>query len=216
MDETWVWSGMKKSYEWIDQSIKENPFRAYQEFHTTGPKPSTTRGARAIVIGAINQRQIIMETCKLFRGGKMEDGDYHRQMDSAIFENWLLQSIPHFSASAAGRKVVLIMDNAPYHSRKTVKVPTKSSRKKDMISFVENFGAQNIPYGLKKEDFFAFVEEFVRNNPQYGEKKAVEEICKEAGIEVKRILVLHIHTTTIFKQRNITYNTIQLHVTKNY
>lgn len=141
---------MKKSYEWIDQSIKENPFRAYQEFHTTEPKPSTTRGARAIVIGAINQRQIIMETCKLFRGGKIEDGDYHRQMDSAIFENWLLQSISHFLASAAGRKVVLIMDNAPYHSRKS-ETANKELKKKDMISFVENFGAQNIPYGLKKD-----------------------------------------------------------------
>lgn len=153
MDETWVWSGMKKSYEWIDQSIKINPFRGYQEFHTTGPKPSTTRGARAIVIGAINQQKVIIESCKLFRGGKMEDGDYHKQMDSAIFENWLLQSIPHFLASAKDRKAVLIMDNAPYHSRKTVKVPTKSSTKKDMISFMESLGAPNIPYGLKKDDF---------------------------------------------------------------
>lgn len=76
------------------------------------------------------------------------------------------------------------MDNAPYHSRRTIKIPTKSTTKREMLRFMENMGAENIPQGLKKDDFFQIVEDFLRRNPQFGEKKAVEEICKEGGIEV--------------------------------
>lgn len=107
-------------------------------------------------------------------------------MDSAIFEQWLQENIPHFVARANGRKVAIIMDNAPYHSRRLNKLPTKSSTKKDMIKFLEECGIQNIPFGLRREEFFEVLKKFVEENPQFNERFAAEEICKEFDVEVRK------------------------------
>ena len=51
--------------------------------------------------------------------------DYHQDMNSDVFESWLekqlLQNLP--------QKCVLIIDNASYHSRQEVKVPSRPPKK---------------------------------------------------------------------------------------
>lgn len=106
-------------------------------------------------------------------------------MDSTIFEKWLRESLEYFIKEAGTRKAVVIMDNAPYHSRKINKIPNKSSTKKTMIEFAEAAQAAQIPYGLRKDEFLNWILDFVAKNPQFGEKKAVENICLEYGVEVK-------------------------------
>jgi hypothetical protein len=60
----------------------------------------------------------------IYKAGKSTD-DYHGQMNDVNFEKWvrnkLIPSLPTNSVAA--------MDNAPYHSMKVDKVPSKSSVK---------------------------------------------------------------------------------------
>ena len=51
--------------------------------------------------------------------------DYHQDMNSDVFESWLeKQLLPNLP-----KKCVLIIDNASYHSRQEVKVPTQATKK---------------------------------------------------------------------------------------
>ncbi|KDR11513.1 hypothetical protein L798_14581 [Zootermopsis nevadensis] len=63
-------------------------------------------------------------------------GDYHGQMNSKNFEKWIrekiLQNLPSRS--------VVVYDNAPYHSLKVDKSPSKHSVKSEMISWLQRHG----------------------------------------------------------------------------
>ncbi|XP_066982753.1 uncharacterized protein [Macrobrachium rosenbergii] len=58
------------------------------------------------------------------------DGDYHRQMNHEVFEEWfrcqLLPNIPPAS--------VIVMDNAPYHSRKVEKYQRCQAKRQSLQS----------------------------------------------------------------------------------
>ena len=93
----------------------------------------------------------INESCDIFVGHK-SDGDYHKEMTADYFENWLIRSIPIYKELAGERKVLFVMDNAAYHTRKSFKIPRKSnSRKQEMIDFLEDQGIL-VPPGCTKED----------------------------------------------------------------
>jgi hypothetical protein len=104
-------------------------------------------------------------------------------MNATIFEKWLVETIPCLLREAGTRKAVLVLDNAPYHTRRIEKVPTKSATKQAMIDFLERNGCQS-PAGLRKPELYEYLRTFVENNPQNGDKRAVEELCKNSGLEV--------------------------------
>ena len=50
------------------------------------------------------------------------DGDYHNQINSAVFEEWFkYQLLPNIPPNC-----VIVMDNASYHSRQLEKIPSSS------------------------------------------------------------------------------------------
>ena len=64
--------------------------------------------------------------------------DYHQDMNSDVFERWLeKQLLPNLP-----QKCVLIIDNANYHSRQEVKVPTQATKKAEILEFMMK---KNIP-----------------------------------------------------------------------
>ena len=69
-----------------------------------------------------------------------DDGDYHQEMNHAIFEKWfetqLLPKIPPPDS-------LIAMDNASYHSRRKEAMPTSSWHKGDTITWLMEKG---IPY----------------------------------------------------------------------
>jgi hypothetical protein len=69
---------MGHTHDWIDTHIEENPVASFRKNRTVGPKQPTSRGKRAIVLGAVSFDGIILESCKTFVSGKNTDGDYHR------------------------------------------------------------------------------------------------------------------------------------------
>ena len=58
--------------------------------------------------------------------------DYHFDMDSKIFEEWfekrLIPGLPPNS--------VIVIDNAPYHSRQATKIPCSSTKKSEILKFM--------------------------------------------------------------------------------
>ncbi|MCP4492375.1 MAG: hypothetical protein GY820_34465 [Gammaproteobacteria bacterium] len=66
-------------------------------------------------------------------GGK--SADYHADMDAEYFEQWTNDLISSIKSTIHGSTVV-VMDNAPYHSRKIQRAPTSRSKKAEIQAFL--------------------------------------------------------------------------------
>ena len=143
LDETWANArdGVEKIW------VEEDP-RAIGGTKGGIHKPSG-KGSRLIILHAGSENGWINGTDLVFQS-KKGTGDYHDEMTSEHFEEWfhdsLMQNIPANS--------LIVMDNAPYHSRRLEPVPTMSSRKQIMqdwltacgIVFPENAFEKGIVY----------------------------------------------------------------------
>ena len=135
LDETWVNQNYTVHKSWTDvNSPKAN-----------GPNPPTGKGSRLIILHAGSKKGFIPEAQLIFQA--KNDGDYHQQMNSAVFENWfqtqLLPNIPKPS--------VIVMDNAPYHSRKINKPPTTADKKAVIREWLITNGVDCSESSLKAE-----------------------------------------------------------------
>lgn len=71
------------------------------------------------------------ETCELIFNGEYEDGDYHKNMNSAKFMHWVERRLfPVCAQRYPGKRVILILDNAGYHHRnKDTHIPASAPKK---------------------------------------------------------------------------------------
>ncbi|CAB3398133.1 unnamed protein product [Caenorhabditis bovis] len=134
MDETWVYRGMKP---------------------TIRPAVEKDKGTRAIVVGILTEDGILENSESVFSTGKKPDEeyeDYHKNMDTRIYEAYMKRNIPNLAKMSMDRKreVVLIVDNAPYHCRMLEKLPTMSSSPEEMRSFLDAYNADYTGAKTKK------------------------------------------------------------------
>ncbi|XP_049273670.1 uncharacterized protein LOC119399462 [Rhipicephalus sanguineus] len=130
LDETWVNAGHTKDKVWEDANVttREDAFR---QGLTTGLRAPSGRGGRLILLHAGSEDGFLNAACLLFRATK-RTGDYHAEMDGPRFEMWFTeQLLPNIKPHS-----VIVMDNAPYHSVRLEKVPTSSTRKADIQSWL--------------------------------------------------------------------------------
>ena len=103
-------------------------------------------------------------------------------MTSERFENWwndqLLPNIPP--------NTLIVMDNAPYHSRRREAYPVQSWTKKKMVEWLIHKG---IPYPDKclKTEIWSIVKTHRPIHPEY----FVDDVANQAGHEVVRLPVAH-------------------------
>ena len=113
LDETWVNQNYTVSKCWVDTTSEK----------ATGVKVPTGKGCRLIILHAGTKHGFVPNAALVFQA--KNDGDYHKQMTSVVFDEWfrnqLLPNIP--------RNSVIVMDNAPYHSRQIEKMPTQTWKK---------------------------------------------------------------------------------------
>ena len=111
-----------------------------------------------------------------------DDGDYHQEMNHAIFEKWfetqLLPNIPPDS--------LIIMDNASYHSRRKEAMPTSSWCKGDMITWLME---KDIPYPDKNTKKILY--DIIRKHKDEYLKYVIDEMAKAHGHEVVRLPPYH-------------------------
>ncbi|XP_026831028.1 uncharacterized protein LOC105284771 [Ooceraea biroi] len=72
--------------------------------------------------------------------------DYHDEMNEDTFLEWWKNILPLLDDNA-----VIVMDNAPYHSMKTEKLPNASWRKAEIIQWLENKGKETSDNLVKAE-----------------------------------------------------------------
>jgi hypothetical protein len=94
-----------------------------------------SRGKRIIILPAGSENGWIEGSLLLSaKNIKYCSANYHQDVDGALIESWfqnqLLPNIP--------QNLVIIMDNAKYHSRLTVKKPSQSTRKDDILNVMAN------------------------------------------------------------------------------
>ncbi|RVE40924.1 hypothetical protein evm_014428, partial [Chilo suppressalis] len=150
-DETWLNEGHTMNKIWQDNSIKTVK-EAHREGLSIGLKSPSGKGKRLIVLH-IGSSSGFLEGGELIFEAKKSDGDYHSEMDAYNFEKWFSDILPKLDANS-----VVVMDNAPYHSRRKEKIPTSSNKKCDLqawlqdknISFDESERKVELLYKLNK------------------------------------------------------------------
>ncbi|XP_050516388.1 uncharacterized protein LOC126891251 [Diabrotica virgifera virgifera] len=128
LDETYVNVGHTVDKVWRDMSIT-SARQAHVEGLSTGLKHSSGKGKILIVLHIGSKDGFVDNGLLLFESKKT--GDYHEDMNSDVFEQWLQRILPPLPQNA-----VIVLDNAPYHSRKYEKMPTSATRKADIQSWL--------------------------------------------------------------------------------
>lgn len=142
----------------------------------------------------------------MWGSGMSDDGDYHRTLNGNAYENWLKKVCEVVARKAGSRKPVLVIDNAPYHCelvekvefgnlkhlKSKVQIPTKSSTKSDIASFLTSRRV-SCDTSQKKPDLVALLDSYVRS--QGGRSKLrkykVDLLASQYGVTVVRLPPYH-------------------------
>jgi transposase len=158
-----------------------NDFTWYSGEDDSWIQKPTGKGERLIIINAISLEGWV-DGAKLVFQAKRKTGDYHGQMNAALFQKWFTEKlIPNIPSNA-----LIIMDNASYHNVLSVCSPPTPSCAKDRIWkwLIEN----QIPCeqdSLKAE--LITVLKKIAPPPIY----EVDEIAKKHGHEILRTPPYH-------------------------
>lgn len=169
LDETWYDTHDTICKGWVDNS------------GTCQLDAPVSRGKRIIILHAGSEKGWIAQPLLSAKNVKCSSLDYHEDMTSSLFEEWFCNTLlPNLPESS-----VIVMDNAPYHSRQQNKVPTKSNNKKDIKEFLE---ANNVYY---EEHYTKKQLLEVMNTKEYLKDYYVDNRAKEAGHTILRLPPYH-------------------------
>ncbi|XP_068219992.1 uncharacterized protein [Palaemon carinicauda] len=135
LDETWVNQNLSIERCWTNED------------GTVGPKLKSGKGARFIMIHAGGSHGFIDGAFLMFKSKNGAKGDYHDSMDCKTFKFWFEnQLLPNINNQS-----LIIMDNAPYHSKILNKVPTISNKKCQILQWLESNKIDHDPAITKLE-----------------------------------------------------------------
>ena len=90
-------------------------------------------GKRLVIVHAGSCKGFVSDALLVFEGAEA-DGDYHKNMNYTIFEQWFKNSlIPQLPSNS-----VIVMDNAPYHNRHSENYPTSKWRKNQLQDWLRS------------------------------------------------------------------------------
>nr|XP_022917224.1 uncharacterized protein LOC111426774 [Onthophagus taurus] len=137
-------------------------------------------GQRWIIAHCGGSMGFIKNGFLLFKS-KTKSGDYHDEMNFENFSKWFkTQVLPNLPDNS-----IIVMDNAPYHSVQIHRPPTSSSKKNDIICWLQSM---NIPYHpqMLKCELLEIVRRY-KPSPQY----VIDEYAKSKGHTVLRLPPYH-------------------------
>lgn len=177
LDETWFNVGESASYIWTDGTLNSTQ------------KAPVSRGERLIILHAGSADGWVPNALLILRTKGTGSFDYHQDMDSHNFEKWLEEQLfPNIPPNSA-----IVMDNAPYHSRKSQKIPRTNNNKTEIVEWLDQ---HNIPHGEKTKTLKAELLKLVKESG-ITDKYAVDELCKTNGHTVIRLPPYHCHLNPI-------------------
>lgn len=192
LDETWMNENISKEKGWTDGTVKG-----------TLAAP-LGKGKRLIICHAGSQQGWIEAPPLVFRSNKTSD--YHEDMNADVFERWFFETLlPCIPVGS-----VIIMDNAPYHSRVKDKAPTSNSTKGEMTKWLKDRKITFSP-DLRKPELYNVVKLHKPPRPTY----IIDSKASELGYNVIRLPPYHCHYNAIemvwgciktyVKEKNVTF-----------
>lgn len=169
LDETWINASHTNSKCWVD-SKGQGGF----------PTP-VGKGQRLIIVHAGSANGFVKDA-KLSFIAKNDTGDYHNEMNSKHFEEWITDKVfPNIPQNS-----VIVMDNASYHSTRSEKIPTSNSLKADMQEWLTK---NNISFSksLKKPQLYDIIKMYKPRKIQY----RIDNLAKDKGHEILRLPPYH-------------------------
>lgn len=174
-------AGHTKEKVWEDATVSSRE-DAFRKGLTTGLRAPSGKGGRLIVLHAGSENGFVDGASLVFRAKKSVTSDYHSEMDGPRFERWFKeQLLPNIEPRS-----VIVMDNAPYHSVQLEKLPSTSSRKAEIQSWLTQ---KNIPWSndqLKPE-----LIQLVNQNKHRFSGYRIDALAKVAGHDIVRLPPYH-------------------------
>ncbi|XP_050516493.1 uncharacterized protein LOC126891360 [Diabrotica virgifera virgifera] len=170
LDETWFDTHDVVQYGWMDGSKK------------CCLSTPCSRGKRILILHVGTKDGFVPNALLLSsKNIKQSSADYHEDMTAELFEKWATeQLLPNIKTNS-----VIVMDNAPYHSRLYTKIPNTSSKKGDIIEFMENKG-MTIPSKCTKKELLQLIKQ-----QNLKKEYAVDKLFERHGHMVLRLPPYH-------------------------
>lgn len=198
LDETWVNAGDCTSKTWVDKTIK-SPRDAFLQGLTTGSQNPLGKGKRLIVLHIGSEDGFVPGGLLCFESKKTTD--YHEEMNGDTFYNWMTNVIPRLKQNC-----VIIMDNAPYHSAKKEKIPSTTTKKADIIKWLQEKGEIiNRPMVIAQ-----LLDIVKRIKPQY-DKYLIDDLAETHNRKILRLPPYHCELNPI----ELAWANVKDHVKKN-
>lgn len=142
LDETWIYS--KGAFR-----------RSWQDGTTETVRKKSGEGVRYIVLHAGSDEGFVENASLIFKSGS-KSGDYHDAMNSENFEKWFAeQLLPNLEEPS-----LIIMDNAPYHSRLLEPIPNISWTKNSLIDWLQQKQIP-VPTFAMKDQIWSLVKQHI-------------------------------------------------------
>ncbi|GBP53305.1 hypothetical protein EVAR_44306_1 [Eumeta japonica] len=161
---------------WVDTTTKSNRQVFLED---TGAKQSTSKENTLVIVQIGNEDGFVKESGLVFENNTTND--YHEIMDVQNFEKWFLEVLPKL-----GQNSVVVMDNAPYHSRYAERIPRSNWKKADIQQWLKN---KNIPF--EPRELRVELLEKVKKIKDTYKKYAIDELAKKFKVEVLRLPPYH-------------------------
>jgi len=154
---------------WEDKSVLSK-HDAFNKGLTTGVKNPTGKGQRLIIVH-IGSEKGFLEGGFLCFTSKKNSSDYHEEVNGDNFHEWFESIIPRLEPNS-----VIVMDNAPYHSVRSEKIPTSQTKKNEILTWLLSKGLE-IDRPMIKPQLLQKVRQIKSKHISY----VVNNMAKDAG-----------------------------------
>lgn len=187
LDETWIFARGANKRTWQDDSVKS-------------VKNTNSEGKRFMILHAGNEDGFISESGLIF-STKSKSADYHDNMNSENFEKWFMELLPKLEEPS-----IIVLDNAPYHSRVSEQHPTSRWKKNELQEWLR---LKNIEFDKTSThvELLSLCKEQVRKK-----EYVVDTMALQYGHEVLRLPPYHCQYNPIEMVWGIAKNYYDRHI----
>uniref|UniRef100_A0A8D8Z6K1 Uncharacterized protein C21orf140 homolog n=2 Tax=Cacopsylla melanoneura TaxID=428564 RepID=A0A8D8Z6K1_9HEMI len=172
LDETWVNAGHCLARCWTDDS-KEGM-----------AKTPVGKGGRLIVCHAGSSHGFVSGTADFHIENT---GDYHEEMNGEHFQDWFENKL----LATFEEPTIIVMDNAPYHSKILDPAPTTRHRKQEIMEWLRKHG-ETVNETMRKAELLEMVQ-LKKSVPV----REIDNIAAKHGHRVIRLPPYHCHFNPI-------------------
>ena len=168
--------------DWIVPQNYRNPFR-----EDVSPPAPIPRGKCPVVVhcltsdGQLNGAQEVIVS-----GQRNEDGGYNQDMSFEFYSTWFTRLAENLQTVCGSNRVVVVLDNAPYHSKKLDWIPTSANTKQALASFLQQ---HDIPFDVSwtKKSMLRAICQHIAGKEEQFQSYVIDKIAQDREVEILRL-----------------------------